>query len=90
MYIICVWGALKGPKSNFEPVHFAPYFGNFTLLVLKLILASELSELEQFEYFAANYQQQKAEKSENDTKIKLMPLPSNRNLFVGKVMMSRQ
>ena len=56
MYFICVWGALKGPKFNFKPVHFALYFGNFTLLALKLILASKLSELEQFENQAANNQ----------------------------------
>ena len=39
---------IKDPKSNFKPVHFALYFGNFTILVLKLILASKLSELEEF------------------------------------------
>ena len=48
-----------------------------------MILASKLSELEQFEYFAANYQQQKAEKSENGTKIKLVPLPSNKKDVCG-------
>ena len=43
-------------KSNFKPVHFALYFGNFTLLALKLILASKLSELELFENRAADNQ----------------------------------
>ena len=56
MYIICAWGALKGPKSNFKPVHFSLCLGNFTLLVLKLILASKLSELVQFENRTANNQ----------------------------------
>ena len=37
-------------------MHFALYFGNFTLMVLKLILASKLSEIEQFENRAANNQ----------------------------------
>jgi thioredoxin-related protein len=37
-------------------VHFALYFGNFTLLVLKVILASKLSELEEFKNRAANNQ----------------------------------
>ena len=51
-----------------------------------MILASKLNELEQFENFAANYQkrkERKAEKSENDTKIKLMPLPSNKKGVCG-------
>ena len=56
MHFICVWGAFKDPKSNFKPVHFALYFGNFTLLVLKVILASKLSELEEFKNRAANNQ----------------------------------
>ena len=54
-----------------------------------MILASKLNELEQFENFAANYQkrkERKAEKSENDTKIKLMPLPSNKKGVYGLVM----
>ena len=56
MYFICVWGAFKDPKSNFKPVDFALYFGNFTLLVLKVILASKLSDLEEFKNLAANNQ----------------------------------
>ena len=35
-------------------MHFDLNFGNFTLLVLKLILASKLSELEQIEKWAEN------------------------------------
>ena len=52
----------------------------------QLILALKLNELEQFENFAPNYQkrkERKAEKSENDTKIKLMPLPSNKKGVSG-------
>ena len=51
-----VWGPLKCSKSNFNPVHVFLHFNSFCLVVLKLILASKLSEWEQFENFAANYQ----------------------------------
>ena len=51
-----VWGALKCSKSNFNPVHVFLHFKSFCLVVLKLILASKLSELQQFENRAANYQ----------------------------------
>ena len=44
--------------SNFNPVHVFLHFKSFCLVVLKLILASKLSELEQFENRAANYQLQ--------------------------------
>ena len=49
-------GPLKCSKSNFNPVHVFLYFKSFCLVVLKLILASKLRELEQFENLAANYQ----------------------------------
>ena len=51
-----VWGPLKCIKSNFNPVHVFLHFKSFCLVVLQLILASKLSEWEQFENFAANYQ----------------------------------
>ena len=51
-----VWGALKCSKSNFNPVHVFLYFKSFCLVVLKLILASKLSELQQFANRAANNQ----------------------------------
>ena len=47
---------LKGTKSSFKPVHLFLHFGTFGLVVLQLILASKLSELEQFENFLANNQ----------------------------------
>ena len=37
-------------------MHIFLHFGTFGLMVLQLILASKLSELEQFENFAANNQ----------------------------------
>ena len=37
-------------------MHVFLHFNSFCLVVLKLILASKLSELEQFENRAANYQ----------------------------------
>ena len=49
-----VWGPLKCSKSNFNPMHVFLHFKSFCLVVLKLILASKLSELEQFENLAAN------------------------------------
>ena len=49
-----VWGPLKCSKSNFNPVHVFLHFKSFCLVVLKLILASKLSELEQFEKQARN------------------------------------
>ena len=42
-------GPLKCSKSNFNPVHVFLHFKSFYLVVLKLILASKLSELQQFE-----------------------------------------
>ena len=51
-----VWWPLKCTKSNFSPVHVFLYFGTFCFVVLQLILASKLSELEQFENWAANCQ----------------------------------
>ena len=41
--------SIKRPQIHFKPVHFSLCIGNFNLLVLKLILALKLSELEQFE-----------------------------------------
>ena len=38
-------------------MHVFLHFGTFGLMVLQLILASKLSKLEQFENWAANYQQ---------------------------------
>ena len=53
-------------------------------MVLKLILASKkLSELEQFEIFSANNQLESRDKSKNDKKIKLMPLPSIKKRVCG-------
>ena len=49
-----LFGPLKYSKSNFNPVHVFLHFNSFCLEVLKLILASKLSELEQFENRAAN------------------------------------
>ena len=46
-----VWGQLKCTKSKFNPVHVFLHFGTFSLVVLQLILASKLIELEQFENF---------------------------------------
>ena len=51
---IWLWGPLKCSKSDFIPVHVFLHFG--TLEVLQLILASKLSELEQFENWAENCQ----------------------------------
>ena len=43
--------AIKIKQINFNPVHVFLHFGTFGLMVLQLILASKLSELEQFEIF---------------------------------------
>ena len=53
MFLNFVWGPQKGTKSNFNPMHIFLHFGTFGLMVLQLILASKLSELEQFEKFSA-------------------------------------
>ena len=58
-----VWGPLKYFKSNFNPVHVFLHFKSFCLVVLQLILASKLSEWEQFENFAANYQFKKKKRA---------------------------
>ena len=52
--MVRVRGPLKGTKSSFNPVHDFLHFGTFVLMVIKLILALKLSELKQFENFAAN------------------------------------
>ena len=72
-----MWGPLKCSKSNFNPVHVFLHFNSFCLVVLKLILASKLSELEQFENRTANYRiaSRKGWKWE---KIKLLLLQSFR------------
>ena len=49
-----VRGPLKCSKSNFNPVHVFLHFKSLCLVVLKLILTSKLSELEQFENLAEN------------------------------------
>ena len=56
-------GKVQGPskvspesKSSFNPVHVFLHFRTFGFNVLQLILSSKLSELEQFENFAANNQ----------------------------------
>ena len=49
-----VLGPLKCIKSIFNPVHVFLHFKSFCLVVLQLILASKLSELEQFEKRAEN------------------------------------
>ena len=54
MFLNFIWGPLKLTKSNFNPVHVYLHFGTFGVVVLQLILASKLSELEQFENLAAN------------------------------------
>ena len=54
-------------------MHVFLHFKSFCLVVLKLILASKLSELEQFENRAANYQLASI-KGRNEAKKKLMPL----------------
>ena len=41
-----VWGPFKYSKSNFNHVHVFLHFKSFCLVVLKLILASKLSELQ--------------------------------------------
>ena len=51
-----LFGPLKCSKSNFNPVHVFLHFNRFVLEVLKLILASKLSEIQQFKNRAANYQ----------------------------------
>ena len=51
-----LWGPLKCTISNCNHVHVFLHFGTFGLVVLQLILASKLSELEQFENFSANNQ----------------------------------
>ena len=58
-----VWGPLKCTKSNFNPVYVFLHFKSFCLVVLQLILASKLSEWEQFENFAANYQFRKKKRA---------------------------
>ena len=43
-------------KSNFNPVHVFLHFRTFHVVVLQLILASKLGELEEFENWTANSQ----------------------------------
>ena len=49
-----LWGPLKCTISNCNPVHVFLHFGTFGSVVLQLILASKLSELEQFEKWPEN------------------------------------
>ena len=56
MFLNFVWGLLKYTKSSFNPKHIFLHFGTFGLMLLQLILASKLSELEQFENSSANNQ----------------------------------
>ena len=49
MIEVFVLTPFKSTKSIFNPVHVFLHFGTFCLVVLQLILASKLSELEQFE-----------------------------------------
>ena len=64
-------------------MHVFLHFGTFGVVVLQLILASKLGELEQFENPAANYQLA-SKKGENETLKKTMPLLSfRRYLWVG-------
>ena len=51
-------------------MHLFLHFGTFVLMVLQLILASKLSDLEQFENWAANYQLER-EKVENEPHKKI-------------------
>ena len=80
MNFIC--GPLKLTKSNFNPVHVFLHFGTFGVVVLQLILASKLGELEQFENPAAYYQLA-SKKGENETLKKPMPLLSFRKGTCG-------
>ena len=48
--------ATKMEQIKIYPVHVFLHFGTFGINVVQLILASKLSELEQFENFAANNQ----------------------------------
>ena len=59
-------------------MHVFLHFGTFGLNVLQLILASKLSELEQFENRAENYQ-----KASKCVKIEPMPLSSSRKGIFG-------
>ena len=54
------------------------HFKQFSLMVLKWILASKLSEVEQFENWAENYQI-----ASKCVKIKPMPLSSSRKGIFG-------
>ena len=58
------------------------HFRTFCLVVLQLILASKLGELEQFENPAANYQLA-SKKGDNETLEKPMPLLSFRKGTFG-------
>ena len=81
-----VWGPLKCSKSKFNPVHVFLHFKSFCLVVLKLILASKLSELQQFQNGAANYQLESI-KGRNEAK-KTMPLRSFRKGAESKLRLS--
>ena len=77
-----LFGPLKCSKSNFNPVHVFLHFNSFCLEVLKLILASKLSELVQFENRTAN-NQTAWKKSKNKAEIKTMLFPSFRTDVFG-------
>ena len=82
-----LFGPLKCSKSNFNPVQEDPHFKQFYLMILKLILASKLGEIEQFENRAANNQIAR-------NRVKIRP-KSNRcycqaleQMFLGWVMLT--
>ena len=85
-----VWWPLKCTKSNFNPVHVFLHFGTFCFVVLQLILASKLSELEQFENFAANNQFRKQKRFKMTPKSIWYHCQAMKNVFVGGVMLSWQ
>ena len=58
--------ASKKHQIKFLTCEFFLHFGTFCVVVLQLILASKLSELEQFENQASNYQLA-SKKGENET-----------------------
>ena len=66
-------------------MHIFLHFGTFDLMVLQLILDSKLSELEQFENRAANYQLASI-KGGNEAKKKPMPLTRFRKGAESKLL----
>ena len=59
--------AIQRPQIQCNPVHVALHFKLFYLMILKWILASKLSELEQFKIFFSKQSVRK------QTRVKMMP-----------------